>query len=110
MRAWTRFVFTAAATALAATPVVWACSAPGLNDFPGLHDEDFQCRTVCDKKRECLPSLGDARWDACVEECKTAGWTQGMAECIWAGKCEDGFDKVVVNCTVKPDLDDEEEE
>ncbi len=87
--------------------VLWlgSCSAPGLNDFPGIHEETFNCRRICDKMRECLPATADIAWDDCVKDCGEQGYSRATADCVELATCEDGYPELLYACL--PEGDDE---
>ena len=80
-----------------------SCSAPGLNDFPGIHEETFNCQRICDKMRECLPATSDPVWDDCVKDCNEQGYSRVTADCVESSTCEDGYPTLLYNCLPEGD-------
>ncbi len=71
----------------------------------GFSEDPLQCYDFCDKKRDCLPSLTDAEWDACFSDCDRNGYSQGYVACVNGKTCDLGFDSILESCFVDPMAD-----
>lgn len=78
-------------------------------DAVDVEEDNFNCRTLCDKKRACDPSLSDGEWDACFNECLLARYPRGVGNCVRRGSCNDGFHALVEACVIDPWASAEEE-
>ena len=71
----------------------------------GIRDDPFHCRELCDKMRECKPTLSDPEWDTCYGACKRQNLTRHTVDCILTKPCEDGgFAKALEACYLDPAL------
>lgn len=80
------------------TICVFAC----LSGACGVHHDDLHCGDLCDGMRVCNPSLADAEWDDCYENCRLLDYSGKLVDCVLGRECEGAFDDMIKSCFFDP--------